>query len=392
MEPKTVVILGAGWAGLSLAHQLLQNVAPKVPGTKVILVSPNSHFFWNIAAPRGVISGEISDSHLFSPILPAFDHYQHHEQFEFILGAARSIGHASNTVQIQLNQKQGDVLTRVDTLREVVYDHLIIATGSRIVSNLPFKSVGSYEDHLEAWHELQAKIDAAGTIVIAGGGPTGVEVAGELASKFGRTKEITLVENSESLLYGRLPSVSETAERDLEKLGVRMIYKNRATQSADDDSHTIHLSKGGTLTADLFLPLYGVVVNNAFIPDELMDWEGNLKLDSTLRVVGTTNIWGVGDVGNVEPKQLSSVLSQVEFLSGVLESVLVEGKPVEEISKVYTPVIRSPLFIALGRHLATGQFGSWKIFGFIVSFLKGRKLYLNNASGFIGGKTRQPFF
>jgi hypothetical protein len=76
----------------------------------------------------------------------------------------------------------------------------------------------------------------------------------------------------------------------------------------------------------------------------------------------------------------------------VLESVLVEGKPVEEISKVYTPVIRSPLFIALGRHLATGQFGSWKIFGFIVSFLKGRKLYLNNASGFIGGKTRQPFF
>ncbi|VUC35879.1 unnamed protein product [Clonostachys rosea] len=392
MESKTIVILGAGWAGLSLAHQLLQNVAPKVPGTKVILVSPNSHFFWNIAAPRAVISGEISDSQIFSPILPAFDHYQNHEQFEFILGAARAIGPASNTVQIQLDQKQGDGLTRIDTLREVVYDHLIIATGSRIVSNLPFKSVGSYEDHLEAWHGLQAKIDAAATIVIAGGGPTGVEVAGELASKFGRTKKITLVENSESLLYGRLPSVSQTAERDLEKLGVRMIYKNRATQSADDDSRAIHLSKGGTLTADLFLPLYGVVVNNAFIPDELLDWEGNLKLDSTLRVQGTTNIWGAGDVGNVEPKQLGSVLAQVEFLTGVLESVLVEGKPVGEITERYTPAGRSPLFIALGRQLATGQFGTWKVFGFVVSLLKGRKLYLNNASSFINGKTRQPFF
>ena len=72
---KTVVILGAGWAGLPLAHKLLKYTLPKLEakdGLKVILVSPNSHFYWNIAAVRGVIPGAIPDEQLFLPIEPGF--------------------------------------------------------------------------------------------------------------------------------------------------------------------------------------------------------------------------------------------------------------------------------------------------------------------------------
>lgn len=43
---KTVVVLGAGWAGLPLAHKLLKYTVPKVRDKlKVVLVSPNTHFF-----------------------------------------------------------------------------------------------------------------------------------------------------------------------------------------------------------------------------------------------------------------------------------------------------------------------------------------------------------
>jgi apoptosis-inducing factor 2 len=72
---KTVVILGAGWAGLPLAHKLLKYTLPKVKDLKVILVSPNTHFYWNLAAVRGVIPGTFTDNELFLPIQPGFARY-----------------------------------------------------------------------------------------------------------------------------------------------------------------------------------------------------------------------------------------------------------------------------------------------------------------------------
>ena len=69
---KTVVILGAGWVGLPLAHKLLKYTIPKAKaGLKVIIVSPDSHFYWNIVAVRGVIPGAITDEQLFLPLSQA---------------------------------------------------------------------------------------------------------------------------------------------------------------------------------------------------------------------------------------------------------------------------------------------------------------------------------
>src|SRR5271163_3369440 len=96
---KTVVILGAGWAGLPLAHKLLKYTLPKVKdGLKVFLISPNSHFYWNVAAVRGVIPGAFSDDQLFLPIEPGFAEYSV-ENFEFILGKAESLDPDRNIVE-----------------------------------------------------------------------------------------------------------------------------------------------------------------------------------------------------------------------------------------------------------------------------------------------------
>lgn len=46
---KTVVILGAGLAGLPLAHHILKNKADKYD-LKVVLVSPSDEFYWNLAS------------------------------------------------------------------------------------------------------------------------------------------------------------------------------------------------------------------------------------------------------------------------------------------------------------------------------------------------------
>lgn len=395
---QTIVILGAGFAGLPLAHRLLKNTSPRLP-LKVILVSPNSHFFWNVAAPRGIIPGEIPEEDLFIPIAPTFGKYTV-DEFEFLVGAAESVEPKRNLVNVRLSGsgsgsdagkgeggEGSQAGARAEAVCTVVYDHLVIATGSRLISGLPLKSLGSHEVNLARWRDLQGQIEAAKSIVIAGGGPTGVEVAGELAAKYGSSKGITLVENSEQILYDALPGVRASAEKDLTTLGVDLIYNNRAkvlNEIEDHEHHRtqIHLSKGGTLTADLFLPLYGVVVNTSFLPAGFLDWEGNLKLEPSMRVRGTENIWGIGDVGNLDPKQLVVLDAQVLHLSTALDAVLTGSGEAPE----YRPVQKQFRLFSMGRRKATGHFGNFRVPGFMVSLIKGRKLFVNYAPGYASGR------
>lgn len=81
------------------------------------------------------------------------------------------------------------------------YDQLVIATGSQVHNNLPLKSIGTYGQILDALHSLQEQIEASESIVVAGSGPTGVEVAGELAAHYGTEKKITLVVSGGSVLH-----------------------------------------------------------------------------------------------------------------------------------------------------------------------------------------------
>ena len=384
---KTVIILGAGWAGLPLAHKLLKYTLPKAPsGLKVILVSPNSHFYWNVAAVRGVIPGTIPDEQLFLPIEPGFAQYPT-SSFEFVLGKAERLDLGKNTVQVVTNDR---------TQRSLSYDQLVIATGSHIRSNLPFKGIGTHEDTLAALHSLQKQIAIAKSIAISGAGPTGVETAGEMAAAYGADKKITLIIGGERVLQAShcLPSVSQAVERDLQRLGVKLVHNTQVKDVQTTDAKgeensavaqtTLALSNGSTLVADLYLPLFGVQVNTAFLPTSLLDSSGNLFLDKTMRVVGTKNVWGIGDVGSLEPKQLTVTDAQIIHLSAALDTVLTAGEGAQV--KEYKPSGKTMIFITMGKKYATGQIGGWRLWGWIVAYVKGRLLFVDTAAGYVGGK------
>ncbi|KAL7952399.1 hypothetical protein V8C34DRAFT_299410 [Trichoderma compactum] len=227
-DQKTVVILGAGWAGLPLAHKLLKYISSKTP-LKVILVSPNSHFFWNMAATRALIPGMILDESIFLPIATGFEHYAV-DLFEFILGKATDVQSSSNSVTI---------LTNTGGSWTLQYHQLVIATGSRLASGLSLIPIGTHEETLAAWHELQTNIGRARDVVVAGTGPTGVEVAGELAAKFGKLKRITLIMRGDVPLESSsdiFSSVRTTLDKDLQRLGVELIRKTcvKAVEAGDD--------------------------------------------------------------------------------------------------------------------------------------------------------------
>jgi apoptosis-inducing factor 2 len=384
MSSKIIVILGAGWAGLPLAHKLLKYTLPKTP-IKVILISPNTHFYWNVAAVRGIIPNAIPDSQLFLPIEAGFQRYPA-KNFDVVLGKATGIDVKGSTVEVLRNDGRTAILG---------YDQLVIATGSQMRSDLPFKPLGKHEETLDALHAIQNKIETAKSILIAGGGPTGVETAGELAAAYGMEKQITLAISEEHVLQASqaLPSVVQALERNLQKLGVKLLrnakVESAKPQNAKDQEKAeapqtnVRLHNGQTLTTDLYLPLFGIKLNTSFVPPSLVDLSGNLTLDQTMRVRGTTNIWGIGDVGNLEPKQLTVTDAQIIHLAAALDSVICKGdKEVEE----YKLGGKKMIFITMGRKYATGQIGGWRLWGWLTAYVKGRYLFVDTAPAYVNGE------
>jgi apoptosis-inducing factor 2 len=182
---KHILILGGSYAGISTAHRLLKHTS-KVEAFKIILVSPNTHFYWNIASPRGVIPGQISDDKLFQPIAAGFTKYSS-DQFQLILAAAKNIDVEGQKVEI---------LAKDGSKSTISFDFLILATGSRTKEVTPFKMLDSTEETVEVLHDFQSKVKGAETIVIAGAGFTGVETAGELGYTYGKAKKIIMVSPS----------------------------------------------------------------------------------------------------------------------------------------------------------------------------------------------------
>jgi NADH dehydrogenase FAD-containing subunit len=179
---KHILILGGSYAGVSTTHRLLKQ-ASKVEPFKITIVSPNTHFYWNIAAPRAIIPGKIADTTISHPVEEGFSQYST-DVFEFVLGTALSLDVEGQSVEI---------LSKARGKRTISYDFLILATGSRTTEVTPFKMVDSTEETLEVLHDFQKKVADAKTIVIAGAGFTGCETVGELGHAYGKEKNIVLV-------------------------------------------------------------------------------------------------------------------------------------------------------------------------------------------------------
>ncbi len=99
---KTIVILGASYTGIPIAHYLLKHTTAKIKGLKVILVSPNTHVYWNVASVRGILPNMMGDDKLFLPIAPAFAKYPS-DQYEFVRGVAENVDPSAKTVAVRGN-------------------------------------------------------------------------------------------------------------------------------------------------------------------------------------------------------------------------------------------------------------------------------------------------
>jgi apoptosis-inducing factor 2 len=320
-----IVVIGASFAGLTVSQNLLKTILPPLTKGdkkfKVTLVNPSEEFYWKIGAPRMLVNpASLPVEKGLVAIPPVFSKYSA-EQFEFIVAYASSIDANTKTVKLS-------------TDRSLSYDSLIICSGTGFNVDLWSTSKGS-EVLKAALNDLHEKIPGAETILIAGGGPAGVETAGEFGELYGNKKDITLLSGTTNLLNTlQNKNVGKDAEGRLTKQGIKVVHGVQVTSHrVEGGKEVVQLSNGESKTVDIYIEAIGDKPNSSFVPKEWLTERGQVKTDpQTLRldVPGVQGVYAFGTVASYSNGSIADVMfakkailaTLTNDLSGAGKSVL----------------------------------------------------------------------
>ncbi|KAF2862682.1 FAD/NAD(P)-binding domain-containing protein [Piedraia hortae CBS 480.64] len=370
---KNIVILGGSFAGQSIAHYLARHTLPKlqeskVANYKIIIVDPSTQFWWHIAAPRAIVSvDEMKHEDCFKPILDGFKQY-----------SDLAISHLHGTaIGLNTDDRIIAIKTAAGEQQSLHYDYLVIATGVR--SPTPLTTLqGDHTLSTKALDEINGKIKSAKTIAISGGGPIGVEIAGEIAYRYPDKEAITLITGSAKLLPILRQALSDKAQQMLERLGVKVKYNTLVTSSeaTADGQTTIKMNNGETLTADVYIPAYGVSPNTEFLPDYLKTGElGWVKTNGeTLRVdAAGPRVYAAGDVAAVDLGGVLKLYGSIPVLGANMSHDLLEDAGVSTVpERTYLRQDSETQFVPIGPKTGVAAYNGWKIPGFMVGLAKGK--------------------
>lgn len=419
-DTRNIVVLGASWAGLSFAHYYLKHIHSLAKAAtpnviyKLIIVDPSTHFYWKVGSPRSLVDvKELPHDQMFTPIEKGLKQYPA-DAYTFIQAEATSLDTTARTVTVN-NKANGQKNT-------IPYYSLIIATGTKTPSPLTGLQ-GVHTDTVKALEEMNKRLAGAKEVIIAGGGPVAVEVAGEIGERYnaaGKKVNITIITANDKILPVLRPALSFKAEKLLNKVGVTVIYKTRVEKAesasgtknanengtgvgppgAMDGKTTVFLDNGKTMTADVYIPATGVTPNTSFLPDSLIDSTGYVKTNkSTLRVdAAGPRVYCIGDVGNYSRGGILDCYAAIPALAINMTNDLALGfanagqhTGPSKKDKIFTPDTSETQVVPVGRKGGVGAYNGWKLPSFAVSMAKGKD-YMIGMRGEVtdGTKWKKP--
>lgn len=321
---------------------------------------------------------------LFVNVPALFQQYSG-DNFEFLHGEAVNLDHGNRKVTVKLAENS--------TQQQLPYHTLVIATGSSTVSPL----LGYTKDSVflrKKWQEFRDALPLAKSIVIAGGGPAGVETAGELGEylngrgflKNGRSPSvaITLITSGKELLPVLRPSIAKNAELLLGDVGVRVITQTKVVSVSPRSAGIeevatnarIDLHDGTKLQADIYIPAVGVTYNTKFIDNSLLTSDGRVETSSaTLRITnGGNSTFAIGDVSSAARPAVHNVFAQVPV---VCENIRRDLLKVEDGGdRTFIEDTRETQLVPIGKSKAVGAAMGWSLPSFLVWLIKGRDYWL----------------
>ncbi|XP_072043852.1 ferroptosis suppressor protein 1-like [Amphiura filiformis] len=235
------------------------------------------------------------------------------------------------------------------------------------------------------------KINAAKDIVIIGGGPVGVELAGEIATDT-KDKKITLIHSKSALIdNGTFNDKFKRRLREgLETLGVEILFEHKVTNldelPTDGSARcTVQTDKGSTVEADIVFVCIGLKTNSSAYSEAFsgkLDEIGCLKVDEFLHVEGYTDVFAIGDCSAADGQ------AKMAFKAGTHVEVVVKNLQLqadEKDLKAYKPP-SNIMFVPLGRNGGVAQIGNMVVGNFITKTAKSKGLFTSRFWDAMGQK------
>lgn len=296
-----VVIIGGGFAGISLAKKL-RNKKLQV----VLLDKHNYHNFQPLMYQ--VATGGLEPDSIAYPIRKVVQEY---EDFYFRLADVKEIDTKAKKV--------------IADIGELKYDYLVIATGSKTnffgnkemernamaMKTIP-QSLNIRSLILENFEQALLTNDinerhSLMNFVLVGGGPTGVELAGALAEMKKailpkdypdldiRKMEINLIQSGDRILNTMSENASEKAEKFLIDLGVE-VWKNVRVTSYDGRVVTTNSDLSFESATVIWTAGVQGALINGLDANSLIARAERIKVNQFNQVEGYNDIFAIGDI------------------------------------------------------------------------------------------------
>uniref|UniRef100_A0A0A9C0N1 FAD/NAD(P)-binding domain-containing protein n=1 Tax=Arundo donax TaxID=35708 RepID=A0A0A9C0N1_ARUDO len=201
--------------------------------------------------------------------------------------------------------------------KSLPYDYLVIATGHAVTSP------GSRSDRIKEFQRDNGKIESSESVLIIGGGPTGVELAGEIAVDYPE-KKVTLIHRGPRLLefIGEKASKKCLDWLTSKKIDV-LLQQSVDLDSLSDAEKSYRTSGGETVNADSHFICIGKPLSSSWLHDtilkESLDNKGRVMVEKDLRVKGYNNIFAIGDITDIPVGLYFKLIVLLLFLTVVLQ-------------------------------------------------------------------------
>ncbi|PKQ44110.1 NAD(P)/FAD-dependent oxidoreductase [Confluentibacter flavum] len=378
-----IVIIGGGFAGISLAKKL-----SKQEVQVVLLDKHNYHTFQPLLYQ--VSTGGLEPDSIAYPIRKILKDFPN---FHFRLAHVNEIDTVSSKVITDIGELKFDYLVIASGSKTNYFGNEQIKANSMAMKTIP-QSLNLRSLILENFEEALLTSDlnernCLMNFVIVGGGPTGVELAGALAEiKKGilpkdypdldtRLAQINIIQSSDCILKGMSDQASQKAEDFLEKLGVN-VWKNVRVTNYDGKTVTTNTD----LTFETATLIWAAGVMGATIKGldgaELITRGNRILVNEFNQVKGFDNIFAAGDIAclvneefpNGLPMMAHPAIQQGEQLGDNMLR-LIEQKPMKPFEYkdkgAMATIGRNKAVVDLKRFKFQGVF-AWYVWMFVHLF------------------------
>ncbi len=300
---KPIVIVGAGFAGMTLALNL-KNLNPSLP---ILVVDSETNFIFKPLMYE-VLSKEIRSWEA----TPKFAKIFSDAGITFLRNCLTKISFEENILEFS------------DDLK-LSYQYLVICTGS-ISNSLFIKGVDEncyFFNDVHDLNKLNSFLKKSQDTVfhkklfIVGGGPSGIELACKIKDIFADQFEINVIEKSNEILNKNKIFNREQAEMALEKRKIKVLL-NSIVNDVSETKISISSEDGITsLDKDIVIWTAGVKPNLSYLEtDQIAKKFGRILVNNNLQIEKYKNCFAIGDISVIEGLEDLPITAQVAMQEG----------------------------------------------------------------------------